>query len=109
MCMKDFENKVRECGAAYGMHIYSNHELLSLATGVNPEKLTGSFQEILDCPSTVQGIGRKKELAVFAVKELARRLMRDASRKTEIVHGPEDAAHFAMPYFKRSTRSILQS
>lgn len=99
MCSKDFENKVRECGATYGMDIYSDNELLSLATGVNPEKFTGSFREILDCPSIVRGIGRKKELAVFAVKELARRLMREESRKIEIVHGPEDAAHFAMPYF----------
>ena len=100
MCSKDFENKVRECGATYGMDIYSDNELLSLATGVNPEKFTGSFREILDCPSIVRGIGRRKELAVFAVKELARRLMREESRKIEIVHGPEDAAHFAMPYFQ---------
>ena len=86
------------------MGIYSDHELLSLAIGLSPEKLTGSFQDILDFPSKVQGIGKRKELAVFAVKELARRLMRKESRTIKIIHGPEDVAHFAMPYFRQKQK-----
>ena len=104
MCKKDLELKVREYGAAYGMDIYSDYELLSLVLGISPERLTGGIQEILDFPSKIQGIGKRKELAVFAVKELAKRLMRRESRSIEVIHGPEDAAHFAMPYFKQEQK-----
>ena len=104
MCRKDFEDKVRECGAAYGMEIYSDMELISLAIGVSPEKLTGSMQEILEHPGNVSGIGKKKELAVFAVRELAKRLMKGDVRKADIVHGPEDAAHFARAHFVQESK-----
>ena len=104
MCRKDLDLKVREYGAAYGMDIYSDHELLSLVLGISPERLVGGIQEILDFPSKIQGIGRRKELAVFAVKELAKRLMRREARSIEVIHGPEDAAHFAMPYFKQEQK-----
>lgn len=104
MCKKDLDLKVRECGAAYGMDIYSDHELLSLVLGISPERLTGGIQDILDFPAKIQGIGKRKELAVFAVKELVRRLMRRKSRSIGVIHGPEDAAHFAMPYFKQEQK-----
>lgn len=104
MCKKDLDLKVRECGAAYGMDIYSDHELLSLVLGISPERLTGGIQDILDFPAKIQGIGKRKKLAVFAVKELARRLMRRESRSIEVIHGPEDAAHFAMPYFRQEQK-----
>lgn len=104
MCKKDLDLKVQECGAAYGMDIYSDHELLSLVLGISPERLTGGIQEILDFPAKIQGIGKRKEFAVFAVKELARRLMRRESRSIEVIHGPEDAAHFAMPYFRQEQK-----
>ena len=99
MCKQELDRKIRECGAVYGMDIYSNHELLSLATGITPDILTGNFQEILDCPSMLKGIGRKKELSVLAVKELARRLMRENAKEIKIIRGPEDVAHFARPHF----------
>lgn len=99
MCKTDFENKVRECGASYGMGIYSDMELLSLATNIAPDKFTGTLQEIFDYPASIKGIGKRKELSVFAVRELVRRLMRKEARNIKTVHGPEDAAHFAMPYF----------
>ena len=104
MCRKDLDLKVREYGAAYGMDIYSDHELLSLVLGISPERLTGGIQEILDFPAKIPGIGKRKELAVFAVKELVRRLMRRKSRSIEVIHGPEDAAHFAMPYFRQEQK-----
>ena len=104
MCRKDLDLKVREYGAAYGMGIYSDHELLSLVLGISPERLVGGIQEILDFPAKIPGIGKRKELAVFAVKELVRRLMRRESRGIEVIHGPEDAAHFAMPYFKQEQK-----
>ena len=72
MDRKDFENKVRECGVSYGMDIYSDRELLSLATGIAPDKFTGTLQETFDNPQKIDGIGKRKELAVFAVKELSK-------------------------------------
>ena len=104
MCKNDLDLKVREYGAAYGMDIYSDHELLSLLLGISPERLVGGIQEILDFPARIPGIGKRKELAVFAVKELAKRLMRRESRSIEVIHGPEDVAHFAMPYFRQEQK-----
>ena len=97
MCGKDFDNKVKECGAAYGMDIYSDEELLSLATGIAPEKFTGTLQETFDNPKKIDGIGKRKELAVFAVKELSKRWLKQKD-KPRIVHGPEDAAAYAMEH-----------
>lgn len=99
MCKKELDSKVRECGTVYGMGIYSNHELLSLATSISPDILVGGFHEILDCPSMLKGIGRKKELAVLAVKELVRRLMKEDAQEVKIIHGPEDVARYARHHF----------
>ena len=99
MCKKELDSKVRECGTVYGMGIYSNHELLSLATSISPDILVGGFHEILDCPSMLKGIGRKKELAVLAVKELVRRLMKEDAQEVKIIHGPEDVTRYARHHF----------
>ena len=99
MCKKELDSKVRECGTVYGMDIYSNHELLSLATSISPDILVGGFHEILDCPSMLKGIGRRKELAVLAVKELARRLMKEDAKDIKTIHGPEDVARFVRHHF----------
>ena len=99
MCKKELDSKVRECGTVYGMDIYSNHELLSLATSISPDILVGGFHEILDCPSMLKGIGRKKELAVLAVKELARRLMKEDAKEVKTIQDPEDVARYARHHF----------
>lgn len=104
MCRKDFEDKVRECGAAYGMEIYSDTELLSLAIGITPDKLTGTLKEILSHPSNVPGIGKRKALAVYAVKEFAKRLMQKEARRVDVVHDPEDVYHFSMPHFSQENK-----
>ena len=93
----DFNSKVKECGAAYGMDIYSDRELLSLATGIAPDKFTGTLQEAFDNPKSISGIGKRKELAVFAVKELSKRWLKQKG-KPNIIHGPEDAAAYAMEH-----------
>lgn len=97
MCKKDFDNKVRECGAAYGMEIYSDTELLSLATNIHPDKFNGTLQEIFDNPTSIDGIGKRKELAVFAVRELSKRWLKQKD-KPSTIHGPEDAAAYAQGY-----------
>lgn len=90
----DFSSKVKECGAAYGMDIDSDGELLSLATGIAPEKFTGTLQETFDNPKKIDGIGKRKELAVFAVKELSKRYMKQQP-SPDTIYGPEDAAAYA--------------
>lgn len=97
MCRKELETKVKECGAAYGMTIYSDEELLSLATGIAPEKFTGTLQELFNNPRSIEGIGKHKELVVFAVKELSKRLLHK-KEKPRIIHGPEDAAEYVQEH-----------
>jgi len=78
----------------------SNAELLSAVLGVAEDNLQyGSLSDIMHAPTNFKGIGEKKQEKLFAVRELARRLM-TVSPKIEIIHGPEDVAHFAMPKFR---------
>ena len=47
--------------------------------------------------SAIKGVGPAKAATILAAVELGRRLaMKEAARRT-IVHGPADAAHYAMP------------
>lgn len=103
MCRKEFETKVKECGAAYGMGIYSDNELLSLATSIAPDKLTGTIREIFDNPTNIEGIGKRKELAVFAVKELSKRWLQQKP-KPRIINGPEEAAAYAKEHLAMETK-----
>ena len=50
--------------------------------------------------SSVQGVGAVKAATILAAVELGRRLSQKAAEKVEIVHGPEDVAHYAMPRFR---------
>lgn len=99
----DFNNKVKECGAAYGMDIYSDRELLSLATGIAPDKFTGTLQETFDNPQKIDGIGKRKELAVFAVREISKRYLQKQP-PPYIIHGPEDAAAYARQQLAMETK-----
>lgn len=104
MCKKELDAKVRECGTAYGMDIYSTSELFSLITGIDPGKFTGSLQEILEHPASIEGVGKRKELALRSVKELGKRMAQKAARQIDVIHGPEDAAKFASPYFLQESK-----
>ena len=50
--------------------------------------------------SEVQGIGSVKAATVLAAVEIGRRLSVRAAEKREKIHGPEDAAAYAMPHFR---------
>ncbi len=79
------------------MGIYSDGELLSLATGIDPDKFSGNVQETFDNPRSIDGIGKRKALAVFAVKELSKRLLQKKNN-LRIIHGPEDAAEYVQEH-----------
>ena len=100
MCKAALAEKVKEYGVGYGMDIYSDTELLSLATGIDPEKFTQGLSDIFNNPRAISGIGEKKTLTLLAIKELAKRLACRVNTKIEIIHGPEDVAHFAMPRYR---------
>lgn len=100
MCKEALNQKVREFGVGYGMEIYSDNELLSLACGIEPEEFTGTLSETFNNPRAIRGIGEKKTLTLLAIKELAKRLACRVNTKVEVIHGPEDVARFAMPRYR---------
>lgn len=92
-------DKVKEQGTKYGMEAYSTEELWALATSLAPSDFYGNCRTVLNDPKSIHGISEKKELIVLAVKELVRRLSKE-NEKIDVVHGPEDVAHFAMPILR---------
>ena len=90
MCLKD---KVKECGIAYGMDVYTNNELIALMTGVSEEKA----EEInMDDPfsNDINGIGMWKKMAIAAINECARRKYAVIDHSVKVIHGPEDVNHY---------------
>ena len=89
------------CAAAYGD-----------ARAVGPalaESVLGKFKErgiasivhtsVADLAG-IHGIGPSKAASILAAVELGRRLAKKAAEKVQIVHGPEDAAHYVMPHLR---------
>ncbi|MCI6159106.1 MAG: DNA repair protein RadC [Selenomonadaceae bacterium] len=52
----------------------------------------------------IPGISTVKAATILAAVELGRRLSIKAAEKIGVVHGPEDAAHYAMPRFRHEQR-----
>ena len=100
---KGLADKVKEYGAKYGMDAYSTEELWALATQLAPSDFLGKCRTVLNDPKSIHGISHKKELIVLAVKELVRRLSKE-EETIDIIHGPEDVAHFAMPQLRNEMK-----
>ena len=62
MCKAALAEKVKEYGVGYGMDIYSDTELLSLATGIEPEKFTQGLSDIFNNPRAISGSLKQKFL-----------------------------------------------
>ncbi len=100
----------------------SNAELLAilLRTGTKDCSVLEVAEQVLACfqgvgltglvhmnpheITRIHGISSVKAATIFAAVELGRRLSVKAAEKIEVVHGPEDAAHFAMPRFRYEQR-----
>ena len=112
------EERPREKLITYGASALSNAELLAvlLHTGTREhsvlhlaESVLGKYKErgmaamaqmsVRDL-ADIHGIGPSKAATILAAVELGRRLSQKAAAKVQIVHGPEDAAHFAMPHLR---------
>ena len=112
------DERPREKLIAYGADALSNAELLAvlLHTGTREqsvlhlaESVLGKFKErgiasivhtsVADLAG-IHGIGPSKAASILAAVELGRRLAKKAAEKVQIVHGPEDAAHYVMPHLR---------
>ena len=116
------EERPREKLLSYGAGCLSDAELLAilLRTGtqdasaitiadqvlarIKETGLTGLVHlgpaEIMD----IHGISRAKAATIIAAVELGHRLSVRQAAKIEVIHGPEDAANFAMPRFRFEQR-----
>ena len=117
-----FDERPREKLMASGVACLSNVELLAilLRTGTKEHSVLRVAEQVLarykDIGITammnmsvtelaaVHGVGAVKAATVLAALELGRRISQKAAEKVEIVHGPEDAAHYAMPRFRFEQR-----
>lgn len=75
----------------------SNKELFAEVFGVKAEEIRfDSLSDLMTAPKAVQGIGEAKAAKVYAVREIARRLMQTTDKKSTVIHGPEDAAEIML-------------
>ena len=112
------EERPREKLLAYGPGALNNAELLAvlLRSGTRKKSVLRVAEEILarikeqgltamvhiSVPelAKIDGVGKVKAATLQAAIELGRRLSMQQAAKIEIVHGPEDVAHFAMPRYR---------
>lgn len=112
------EERPREKLLGYGASALSNAELLAilLRTGTSKQSVLGIADEVLAhykdrgiagmvhmAPAelaAIRGIGMAKAATIVAAVELGRRLAVRTAQQIQVVHGPEDAAQFAMPRFR---------
>ena len=112
----------REKLILYGAGCLSNAELLAilLRTGTKDESVLHIAEQVLAFYkdmglvammhasaaelAKVHGVGPTKAAAILAAVELGRRLSQKAAERVEIIHGPEDVAHFAMPRFRHEQK-----
>ena len=111
------EERPREKLIAYGASVLSNAELIAilLRTGTRENSVLRLAEQVLSCYKDrglsaiihmsvaelahIKGLGAAKAATILAAVELGRRLSMTAA-KIEVVHGPEDVAHFAMPRYR---------
>ena len=116
------EERPREKLLSLGAAGLSNVELLAilLRTGTRQHSVLRVAEEVLAhykerglsgmvhmAPAElagISGVGQAKAATILASVELGRRLSQAAAARIEVVHGPEDAAHYAMPRFRFEQR-----
>ena len=116
------KERPREKLLAAGAAGLSNTELLAvlLRTGTRDKSVLRIAEEVLayykergllaiaHIPvaelAAIHGVGKAKAATILAAVELGRRLSALAAESVEVVNGPEDVAHFAMPRFQFELR-----
>lgn len=116
------DERPREKLLAYGASSLGNAELLAilLRTGTQQASVLHIAEEVLAryrdrgivelvnmAPqelAEIKGVGLAKAATVVAAIELGRRLSMKAAEHVEAVHGPEDAARYAIPRLRHEQR-----
>ena len=81
----------------------TNQELLATLLGVKESNISyGRLSDMVTAPMSIKGIGEKKSKKLYAIAEITRRLMQTVDR-SDVIHGPEDVAHFLMPKLRFET------
>lgn len=79
----------------------SNAELLSILLGISERDLRlFNLSDILQAPRSIYGIGSKKQLKIYALKEITQRLLNANARKPNRISTPQDVADILMPKFR---------
>lgn len=79
----------------------SNAELLSILLGISERDLRlFNLSDILQAPRSIYGIGSKKQLKIYALKEITQRLLNAHARKPNRISTPQDIADILMPKFR---------
>ena len=101
------EERPRERLLTAGAASLSNTELLAvlLRTGVKDDSVLHVAEKVLALYkerglSSIKGVGMAKAATILAAVELGRRLALKAAEQRTVVHGPADAADYAMPRFR---------
>ncbi len=83
----------------------TNAELLSTILGVSESVLNlYDLSAVLEAPRSIMGVGEAKAKKVYALSELTKRLINKTTRPFEVIHGPEDTAHYLMPLMRYESR-----
>ena len=116
------EERPREKLLLYGAAALSNAELLAILLRICTKKKTvlhvaeeilahikeqgisGMVHISVAELAKIDGVGRVKAATLQAAIELGRRLSLQQAAKIEIIHGPEDVAHYAMPRYRFEQR-----
>jgi DNA repair protein RadC len=116
------EERPREKLLEHGAGCLSNAELLAvlMRTGTKADSVLELAQQVLvkyegmgissvvnmspEELAEIKGIGLAKAATIVAAVELGRRLAQRAAKKYDVIHVPEDAAHYAMPHFRYEQR-----
>ncbi len=85
----------------YGTESMTNAELLSELLGTKVE--VENLQDVVRAPSAIKNVGEKRSRKIYAIRELCQRLMIKESAPVEVIHGPEDVAHYFMPRMRLLT------
>ena len=76
----------------------SNSELLAMLLGIKAENIKAeALSDVVRSPRAIEGVGEAREAKLYALGEVARRLMEAQPTKRTTIHGPEDAAAVLVP------------
>lgn len=88
----------------YDMTTKTDAEMLARLLNL-PEKALQShtLQEVMTSPMAIKGVGEKSKEKLMMLNELSRRWSMEENH-IDVIHGPEDVAHYLMPRYRDEHR-----